>query len=230
MAWGAARLPHRLAPARCCMQVASDAQGALGLHHAHVGLPLLPGPGHARALPRAGASPFPAALRPSCAPHPAPLPVQILIYILCLTMPAFFGCIGHLSVTSFGLIAAVMGLNVSETVLFWLQARAQRRRRIRIPSPTAHPRVPLQVAHWVVFGGTWLIHMYLARFYKVCSLQLRAAGLARGQTHLLPPPSPSAAPLQRLQLDAAHGSQRHRHQRQRARDACPLLADAHLVG
>lgn len=70
--------------------------------------------------------------------------VQLLIYLMCLTLPAFIGVIGHLTISAAGLITTVLGFPISEFQLF-----------------------ALYVVHWVIYGGTWLAHLYIARFNKV---------------------------------------------------------------
>lgn len=69
--------------------------------------------------------------------------VQLLIYLMCLTLPAFIGVIGHLTVSAAGLITTVLGFPIAESTLFGFY-----------------------VIHWVIYGGTWLAHLYIARFNK----------------------------------------------------------------
>ena len=52
---------------------------------------------------------------------------------------------------------------------------------------TASLRAVLYCIHWAFFGGTWLVHMYIARFNKV--LQLRYRERERERDCALHPPS-----------------------------------------
>lgn len=70
---------------------------------------------------------------------------QMLIYFMCLTMPAFIGVIGHLTISAAGLISTIIEMPLSDDQIF-----------------------NLYVFHWVIYGGSWLLHMYIARFNKVC--------------------------------------------------------------
>ena len=76
--------------------------------------------------------------------------VQILIYFMCLTMPAFIGVVGHLTVSAVGLTLTCLGYPLS-----------------------AEQNFGLYFFHWVIYGGSWLIHMYVSRFNKVQFKQLR---------------------------------------------------------
>ena len=75
--------------------------------------------------------------------------VQILIYIMCLTMPAFIGVVGHLTISAAGLLATVLHIPLSDRQLF-----------------------SLYVFHWVLYGGTWLFHMYISRYNKASILSI----------------------------------------------------------
>ena len=85
--------------------------------------------------------------------------VQMFIYVMCLAMPAFIGVIGHLTVSAAGLISAVLGFPISEPQLFILYC-----------------------VHWLIYGGTWLAHLYVARFNKV-----RRSECIEGCWHPSPP-------------------------------------------